>query len=107
MGNAAGISNAGETVSSPVNNCFVTLCRVHRIMGYYVDEIHILTMLAVLKQHDFEIKPLSHGYMVSYFCELRKGVPPWPGEILDRAMRDALPANQRNTIMRGLRWIFA
>lgn len=103
MGNAAGLNNLGGNILPSVKNCSVTLCHVYSILADSVSYAYMLSVLAVLKQHDFEIKPSNNGY----FCELRKGVPPWSSETLDRAMREAIPDHLRNHVIRHLRWRFA
>ena len=103
MGNAAGLNNTGGNILPSVNNCSVTLCHVYSILTDLVSSTCMLSVLAVLKQHDFEIKPMHYGY----FCELRKSVPPCSSETLDREMREAIPAHLRNNVIKHLRWHFA
>jgi len=107
MGNSAGMNNVDEPVSTSINNCLVTLCAVHRSSGFRSEEkdmLSMLSVLAVLGRHDFEIRPTAYGNGTYFICQLRQGVPPWPSETLDRAMRDALPGNNPNPLVR---WNFA
>jgi hypothetical protein len=107
MGNAAGINNAGGNVLSYVNNYRVKLCHVEQRSGHRIDSIHLLPVLAVLKQHGFEIKPVVCGNDMTYFCEIRPGfMMPYNGS-LDHAMRNAIPAHLHEEILPVLRWTFA
>jgi hypothetical protein len=107
MGSSAGTSNAAVNVSPSINNGLVTLCVVYHNFGISDLERYLLSavaVLAVLKGHSFEIKPANIANVPIFLCELREGVPPWPSETLDRAMRDALPGNKSNP---PVRWNFS
>ncbi|CAF1387328.1 unnamed protein product [Adineta steineri] len=106
MGNAAAVNNVGGNVLPPIKNYSVTLCEVET-SAYHIDSIYVLPVLAVFIQHGFEIKPLvGHMFNTKYFCQLRQGVQPWSSEILDQAMRNALPDLIRHKTS-GFRWTFA
>ncbi len=104
MGSSAGTSNAAVNVSPSINNGLVTVGTVHQDFGVEGSGRYLLSVLAVLKRHSFEIKPASWTNVPTFFCELREGVPPWPSETLDQAIRDALPSNKSKL---PVRWNFA
>ena len=85
----------------------VILCQVFPTSDFASSETHILPVLAVLKRHKFEIKPVVTRGAVYYFCELRDDIQPWSSKILDQAMRDALPLDVRNDKKPPVHWSFA
>jgi hypothetical protein len=91
--------------SPAVDNSTVTLCRVYQC-DRWRDNNTILSVLAVLRRHKFEMKPVVTTYGFQYFCELREDISPWPRQALDQAMKEALPADQRNRSMPFVRWYF-
>jgi hypothetical protein len=89
-----------------VDNRLVILCQVYATSINANSETHILPVLAVLKRHKFQIKPVSISNSVFYFCELRDDVLLWSSQILDQAMGDTLPLDVRHKEKLPVYWSF-
>ncbi|UJR09065.1 hypothetical protein I4U23_013313 [Adineta vaga] len=88
-------------------NRSVVLCEVYPTDALVSNEFHILPVLGVLKRHKFEIKPVVTRSLIHYFCELRENVEPWSSELLEQAMREALPPDVRHANRPPVYWNFA